>query len=109
MRALSKLRIGKSFDAIQRQLDIILDAYNALVANNPLLGGRLIENIEVDASGTPKVVKHGLGRPPKGWFVVSHQSNLNTYWQDRIAVASPETEISFVWYGEPTKISIYVF
>ncbi len=65
-------------------------------AKRPHVSGRIVESanpastsrVGVDlASASTTLVKHGLGRKPRGWVVISRDAN-STVWEDTTNTAS---------------------
>lgn len=66
-RRLSVIPSGNAeLDRVQRD---VRDTFKPLV-NNPLMGGHLLEEVRLSATGANHV-GHGLGRRYSGWFLVS--------------------------------------
>ena len=75
------------------------------VLQNPLLNGRLIQNVSV-VSGQ-NVINHGLGRKLQGYIVVLNDSNV-TFYDDQATNQRPELTLLLQASGAAI-ITLYVF
>ena len=65
-----------------RDLQLRLKEFFDQFKNNPLLTGRLIENLAI-TSGTPLVIDHKLNRTPVGFLVIQKNAN-SVIWHSSI-------------------------
>jgi len=77
--------------------------YVAQFTSNPLLDGRVIENIVVSTTATE--FAHGLGRELRGYFIVKSNTHVTIYNTTSI---TPKTSMKLVGSTTAT-ISVYVF
>jgi len=49
-----------------------------ILEDNPLLDGRLIEDVEITAAALTIDVNHGLGRQPRGWIITDFTALAGT-------------------------------
>lgn len=81
------------------ELDRLLD----ILADNPLLQGRLIEDVTLSTS--PVLVAHKLGRAYRGWFLVDNNANTTVY---NSVTDLEESFLELVASGSCT-VSLWVF
>ena len=67
---------AKNLDDVNRIQDNIITAFQRLMAN-PLAGVSLVENVVLGT--TAVAVRHGLGQPIRGWFVVKANAGVSIY------------------------------
>lgn len=77
---------------------------NPLIAN-PLMNGRLIENVKVLAG--LNVINHGVGQKLRGYYVVMNNAAV-TFYDSQAANTLPELTLNLIASGAAT-ISLYVF
>lgn len=98
-KALTRVE-GKDRD-LQRVQDAVQDAVGGL-CGNPMLQGKLLQDIELDASDD-EAVAHGLGRVPTGWQIVDRSGDARVWrvsWDGKQIVLRASAAVT---------ISIYVF
>lgn len=98
-KALTRVE-GKDRD-LQRVQDAVQEAVGGL-AGNPMLQGKLLTDIELDASDD-EAVAHGLGRVPTGWQVIDQSADARVWrvsWDAKQIVLRASAAVT---------ISIYVF
>ena len=89
----------KSKNSSSPEYDRLLD----ILAQNPLLQGRLIEDVELDS--TAVLVPHKLNRAYRGWIITDIDADVNVYNADTPLF---ESYIALVASG-PCVVSLWVF
>jgi hypothetical protein len=87
---------------VQENIAKVLDVLTKL----EILDGTLIEDIELEAN-TDKVVNHGLGREPRGWFVV--EKNISGWAVGEVNPSDNRDKELILQAGGAQTISIWVF
>jgi hypothetical protein len=87
-KAIVRYQRADSLPATNRRIE----DFTKQVSDCPLVSGRLIENIVIQATA-PVTINHGLGRQPRGWIVTDQTDATNptlflerTSWDDKTLV-----------------------
>lgn len=79
----------------------ILKEWAKQLNDNPLLDGRLFQNLTISTSG--KAISHNLGRVPKGWIIVRNTGS------DRIWETGKDKNHLNLDCDGSTTFSIWIF
>ena len=91
----------KDFDTIQLQSNVA--DFLLQLTYNPLLDGRLVENVAV--STTAVAVNHGLGRAIRGYILVKATAGVTLF---DTASVTPTTTVQITASASAT-VSLYIF
>ena len=90
---------AREFMQMQENVGLVLDEFVRRPENDTVL----LEDEELTAS-TEKSINHGLGRTPRGWYIVDKDADANVYRSS----ASTSTQIKLTADANVT-ISLVVF
>lgn len=90
----------KNLNQVQENVDKVLDGINS----NPLLGGRIRENISL-STGVAHQLEHGLNRKPIGYFIIKKNAEADV-WD---TVSSMPAKTIILTSSANVVISIYIF
>jgi len=62
---------------LQDNIAKLLEPTATTVQDSPLLAGKILE--KVDLTSGPNTIRHTLGRPLKGWFIVRRRASATVY------------------------------
>jgi hypothetical protein len=103
--AINAFRKSKFVDLPVSQLQNAIALWTSQLTNNPILSGRLIEDIDVTSGST--IIDHGLKAPVRGYIITKVSANVNI-WCDPANQTLPNTQLVLDSSGTAT-ISLYVF
>lgn len=94
---------GRALIDVQAQHVATVEALNRI----PLLDGRLLEDIELQA-GVPLPIAHGLGRPFRGWFTVRLSFPGTAAVVSEATTTTPSTTLR-LQCAQACSLSLWVF
>jgi hypothetical protein len=95
--------------ATDKAIDPMRNLLNEL-AVSPLLQGRLIEDVAIESGATIRIY-HGLGRQPRGWFVVDLVGPSTSGHIERVIGGDRERvlQLKATGYGAAIKVAVWIF
>lgn len=95
-------KISQQIPELQQVINNIAD-FTKPLENNPLLDGRILQDVVIGTSDTN--IPHKLERPWVGWFVISRTSAVVPYEGTQINTSSFITLVA----ASSVTVDIYVF